>query len=200
MKTETNTIHFKPRPSVFQRNYRPQTKLLKGNVFTPVCQSFCSQGGEGACPSACWDTSLPGQTPLIKHTPLGRHLLGRHTPLGRHPSGQTPPSRPASRPPDRHPPWTDTPLDRHPLGRHPLGRHHPRQIPPPPQQTATLILKEHFKTSNFSKFTHRNFFRLSSCKSYICQYLSLSLTFNLYEMFIWEVPLTKITCLSGKFL
>ena len=24
--------------------YRPQTKLRKGNVFTPVCQSFCSRG------------------------------------------------------------------------------------------------------------------------------------------------------------
>ena len=23
--------------------YCPQTKLRKGNVFTPVCQSFCSQ-------------------------------------------------------------------------------------------------------------------------------------------------------------
>ena len=28
--------------------YRPQTKLREGNVFTPVCQSFCSKG-EGAC-------------------------------------------------------------------------------------------------------------------------------------------------------
>ena len=25
--------------------YRPQTKLRKDNVFTPVCQSFCSWGG-----------------------------------------------------------------------------------------------------------------------------------------------------------
>ena len=24
--------------------YRPQTKLREGNLFTPVCQSFCSQG------------------------------------------------------------------------------------------------------------------------------------------------------------
>ena len=46
--------------------YRPQTKLQKGNVFTAVCQSFCSHG-EGVCPSACWDTlpwaDTPGQTP-----------------------------------------------------------------------------------------------------------------------------------------
>ena len=26
--------------------YRPQTKLWEGNVFTPVCQSFCSQRGD----------------------------------------------------------------------------------------------------------------------------------------------------------
>ena len=26
-------------------NYCPQTKLREGNVFTPVCESFCSQGG-----------------------------------------------------------------------------------------------------------------------------------------------------------
>ena len=45
--------------------YRPQTKLWEGNVFTPVCRSFCSQGG------------LP-------------HIPGRYPP-GRHPSGQTPP-------------------------------------------------------------------------------------------------------------
>ena len=47
--------------------YRSQTKLRKGNVFTPVCQSFCSQGG--VCPSA---------------------ILG-YTPPSRHPPGQTSP-------------------------------------------------------------------------------------------------------------
>ena len=29
--------------------YRPHTKLPEGNVFTPVCMSFCSQGGRVAC-------------------------------------------------------------------------------------------------------------------------------------------------------
>ena len=32
--------------------YHPQTKLRKGNVFTSVCQEFCSRGAcmaEGAC-------------------------------------------------------------------------------------------------------------------------------------------------------
>ena len=51
--------------------YRPQTKLRKGNVFTPVCQSFCSQGG-CLCPSACWDTP-PGQTP----PPADSYCCGR---------------------------------------------------------------------------------------------------------------------------
>ena len=71
--------------------YRPQTKLRKGNVFTPVCQSFCSWG---CLPSACWDTP-PWQTPP------GRHPPGRHTPLGRHPPWKHT-SPPGSTPPNGH--------------------------------------------------------------------------------------------------
>ena len=26
-------------------NYRPQRSCGQGNIFTPVCHSFCSQGG-----------------------------------------------------------------------------------------------------------------------------------------------------------
>ena len=37
-------------------------KLRKGNVFTPVCPSFCSRGGRCALP------------------PLGRHPLDKHPP------------------------------------------------------------------------------------------------------------------------
>ena len=73
--------------------YRPQTKLRKGNVFTPVCQSFCSQG---VYPSACWDMPPPGQTP-----PLG-------CPLADTPPGQTP--------------QADNPLGTTPLGKHPTSR------------------------------------------------------------------------------
>ena len=48
--------------------HRPQTKLREDNVFTPVCQSFCSRGGGGDV-----------------------HLLDRHpSPLGRHPQTVTP--------------------------------------------------------------------------------------------------------------
>ena len=42
--------------------YRPQTKLRKGNVFTPVCQLFCSQ----------WGGSAPVHAGT-HHPPLGRH-------------------------------------------------------------------------------------------------------------------------------
>ena len=52
-------------------HYRPQTKLRKGNVFTPVCQSFCTQGG--VCPSACWNTPPWADTPPGQTPPLGRH-------------------------------------------------------------------------------------------------------------------------------
>ena len=36
-----------------------QMKLQNGYVFTPVCQSFCSQGGSAQC--------------MVGYTPLGRH-------------------------------------------------------------------------------------------------------------------------------
>ena len=52
--------------------YRPQTKLRKGNVFTPVCQSFCSQGG--VCPSVCWDTLPPTSHP----PPADGYCCGRY--------------------------------------------------------------------------------------------------------------------------
>ena len=51
-------------PEIKSRFYRPQTKLRKGNVFTPVCQSFCSR----VCLS-------PGQTPPLQTHPLARHPL-----------------------------------------------------------------------------------------------------------------------------
>ena len=41
--------------------YRPQTKLRKGNVFTSVCQEFCSQGEVYTSPWA--DTLLRADTP-----------------------------------------------------------------------------------------------------------------------------------------
>ena len=58
--------------------YHLQTKLRKGNVFTPVCQSFCPQEGMSP-PVHAWIHS-----PLCRHSPN----LGRHVPLGRHPLGR----------------------------------------------------------------------------------------------------------------
>ena len=83
-------------------NYRAQRSCGQGNIFTPVCHSFCSQGG--VCLSACWDTTPPNQIPT--------------------PPDQTPPPR-ADTPPDQ----TPTPGSRHPPGsRHtpPKEQTHPR--------------------------------------------------------------------------
>ena len=60
-------------------NYRPQTKLRKGNVLTSVCQEFCPWG-EG---------SVHPLTDTPRQIPPGRHTPGRH-PLSRHPLADTP--------------------------------------------------------------------------------------------------------------
>ena len=90
----------------FCSNYRPQTKLRKGNVFTPAQYIL------GYTP---WQTPLSRHPPLWEDTPLGIHLPGQTPPswadtpwedtplLGRHPPGQTPP-------------WADT-FSRRPLQR-----------------------------------------------------------------------------------
>ena len=93
-------------------------KLWQGNVFTPVCQSFCSQGrwgvclwsGGGVCPvnagihplhSACWDTlkQVGGMHPTGMHTCFTSVCHSVH--IGMYPSMH----------------W-----DRHPTGRHPPGQ------------------------------------------------------------------------------
>ena len=84
-------------------NYRPQR-----NVFTPACQSFCSQGG-GLCQG---DPS--GQRPPWTETPTPdrdpqTEIPDRDIPLGRDPPGQSPPDR-------------DIPLGRDPLDRDPSDR------------------------------------------------------------------------------
>ena len=69
--------------------YRPQTKLRKGNVFTPVCQSFCSQGSTPVHAGIChpqgrhlpW--AAPWQTPPWADTP-------RQTTPWAQPPGETP--------------------------------------------------------------------------------------------------------------
>ena len=65
--------------------YRPQTKLRKGYVFTPVYHSV--HGGGAVCPSASWDTP-PGQTPPARHPPGQPHPQQTATAAdGTHPTG-----------------------------------------------------------------------------------------------------------------
>ena len=66
--------------------------LREGNVFTPVCQSFCSQRG-GSIPAwGCLPLGPGVYTPGPRRPlPLGRHPP-RQTPLlGKHPLGRYPP-------------------------------------------------------------------------------------------------------------
>ena len=71
-------------------HYRPQTKLREGNVFTLVCQSFCSQDAMGQL-----QATPPGRHPLWADSPPRANTpLGADSPPPRadtlHP-GQTPP-------------------------------------------------------------------------------------------------------------
>ena len=62
--------------------HRPQTNVREGNAFTPVYQSFCSEG------------SLSQHAIVKGCTPLGRHLPGQTPP----PPRQTPPGKQPSSP------------------------------------------------------------------------------------------------------
>ena len=75
----------------------PANEVCEGYVFTPVCQSFCSQGG------STWAGTPPGQVhPPQAGTP------GRYTPLGSCP--------PPSRSPLQVHPRAGTPWQVHPPG------------------------------------------------------------------------------------
>ena len=67
-------------------NYRPQTKLRKGNVFIPVCDSVHGVGG-GRCTPPSRQTPLPGrplqrtvrillECILVNRIKMGRHVQG----------------------------------------------------------------------------------------------------------------------------
>ena len=81
---------------------------IPGNIFTGVCQSFCSEG-EGVCLSACWDTPpgryTPWQVPQGRYTPQQVHPLDRYT-------------SPAGTPPGRYTPQEGTLPSRYTPGRH----------------------------------------------------------------------------------
>ena len=76
--------------------------LGQGNVFTSVCQSFCSQGGFCMMSLPVW---LPGPMFLLGVSVSGPmfHLGG--LPEQRHPHGQRPIPLDRDPPPDREPPY-----------------------------------------------------------------------------------------------
>ena len=86
----------------------PATKLQQSNIFTGVCQSFCSQGGGGVWQTPPgrhsprqtppW-TDIPGQTPHQADNPLAQCML-EYTP------------------PDPPPPAATAPDGAHPTGMH----------------------------------------------------------------------------------
>ena len=91
--------------------------LGQGNIFSSVCQEFCSRGG-----------TLAG-TPPGRYTPQGRYTspgqvhpfwAGTPPPPGRYTPGQVHPQAAT-------PPWQVHP----PMQVHPPGQVPPRQVPPP---------------------------------------------------------------------
>ena len=107
--------------------YWPQRSCGQGNIFTPVCHSFCSQGG---CLPQCmlgyhtpWEQTHtpPGaDTPIPQaDTPQSRHPPGADPPRSRHPPPeQTPPNGAGTPPMEQAPPnGAGTPQwSRHPPG------------------------------------------------------------------------------------
>ena len=86
------------------RIYWPQRSCGQGNIFTPVCHSFCSQGGSASVHAGI----PPEQTP-----PWSRHPPEQTSPRTRPPGADTPGSR---HPPEQTPPGPDTPPDQIPPG------------------------------------------------------------------------------------
>ena len=96
-------------PPAVPHFYRPQRTCGQGNIFTPVCHSFCSHGGRG---SASVHAGMPHPP---RADPPGADIPREQTPpRSRHPPDQTPPkSRYPSlsrHPPGADPPGLDTPL------------------------------------------------------------------------------------------
>ena len=139
-------LHGKTFQDISRLKFLPATICGQGNIFTPVCHSFCSQGGslpqcmlgyppEQTPPGAdTHDTPPPGQ-----QTPPGADIppRGRHTPRADTPQEQTPLH--GSRHPlqSRHPPEQKPPRGRHPPGADtPLGADPPKPPTPPGADTS----------------------------------------------------------------
>ena len=111
-------------------------KLRKGNVFTPVCQSFTSQGG--VYPSMHWVGGVClwtwGCVILVWRGVSASSLWGSltHTsPWADTPNRQIPPSQ---TPPRQTPPRQTIPIGRQPPSQTPPRQILLRQTPPPPHQ------------------------------------------------------------------
>ena len=116
--------------------YRPKRSFGQGNIFTPVCHSFCSQGGY-------LTRQVPPRTrqvpPGTRQVPLPRPdpPWTRQVP----PPDQTPPQPRQVPPESRHPPWTRQVPLRDQAGTPPhqtppwTRQVPPREQTPPPDQT-----------------------------------------------------------------
>ena len=94
-------IHFNSKWMTIALVTARKRRLGQGNVFTPVCQSFCSRGGVYLWVWGVSASGSGGYTPLDTHTPSGH--TPKHTPWT--------PTHPHGHPPDTH---THThPLDPH---------------------------------------------------------------------------------------
>ena len=92
--------------------YRPQRSCGQGNIFTPVCHSFCSQGGRGSA-------SMHAGIPPREQIPPGADQPPRTRPTTPPRPGRPPRNR-QTLPQSRHPPDQADP---------PPG---PDRLPPPP--------------------------------------------------------------------
>ena len=105
----------------FPYYYRPQTKLREGNVFTPVCQSFYSQGGGsgGGCIPAC--NGLGCIPACIEQGRVSQHAMGASASRSRRclpmSLGVSASEYAGVYPPDT-PPWQTPPPDCHISGRY----------------------------------------------------------------------------------
>ena len=105
------------------------TKLRQGNMFTPVCQSFCSHGG--GCLPQC----------MLEHTPYEVHPLAGTPPCRYIPCGQIHPLW-AGTPPGRYIPWAGTPPGRYiPWAGTPQWAGTPPLTGTPPGRNTTLVGK-----------------------------------------------------------
>ena len=108
--TDRTTGHARNVGLVRESHYYPPQRSCEVYVFTPVCQSFCSQEGEylGRYPRAGTPRQVhpppreqvypPGRYPLGRYTPPAGTPPGRYTPLGRDtPQAGTPPPPPHPR-------------------------------------------------------------------------------------------------------